>query len=346
LAGGATSLIGDPGGKDSERPMQTEEVVHKNVAAISNQIKHLLGPDVEFVNNLSWTKNLSVLDFLRDVGKHFSMTTLIQRDYIAKRLGKDGAGISYTEFSYTLLQGYDFLVLHQKYGVDLQLAGSDQWGNCLSGVDLVRRVTGDQVNAFTCPLIIDQSTGKKFGKSEAGAIWLDPAKTTPDQFYQFWLNADDQGVESYLKIFTELDKQQIDQVMGEFRSNPSGRAAQKLLAKEVTTLVHGADLTHLVSLGAAAQFSGKGIIDHSAIKQLQQSLSEVLVSSDSDLINALASSELVSSNSEALRFLKQGGVYLNNQQMTANRQLVAADFIDGFAVLRRGKNNSVLLKAK
>lgn len=344
LAGGATSLIGDPGGKDSERPMQSEAVIRANVAAVSKQIAQLFPEQATMVNNLDWTKNMSVLDFLRDVGKHFSMTPLIQRDYIAKRLGQGGSGISYTEFSYTLLQGYDFLHLNQKYDISLQLAGSDQWGNCLSGVDLVRRVTGHEVNALTCPLIINKSTGKKFGKSEAGAVWLDAAKTSPDQFYQFWLNSDDDGVEGYLKIFTELDKTEVDAVIKEFKANPAGRAAQRKLAYEVTALVHGAGAATKAQQAAAAQFEGKKEIDATSIKTLKASLPVVPVQAKTDLINALASSSLVSSNSEALRFFKQGGIYLNNQQVTSNRPLAEADFIDGYAVLRRGKNNSVLLE--
>src|SRR5256885_1019829 len=217
LAGGATSLIGDPGGKDSERPLQSEETIARNVAHAEEQLKKIFaGHEFSLVNNLDWTKNLTVIDFLRDIGKHFSMTPLVQRDYIAKRLGEGGSGISYTEFSYTLLQGMDYLHLFDKYGVTLQLGGSDQWGNCLSGVELVRKVRGAEAHVITLPLIINKSTGKKFGKSEAGAIWLDAEKTAPYQFYQFWLNADDESAERYLKIFTELDKPKIEQVMRDF----------------------------------------------------------------------------------------------------------------------------------
>ncbi|MEK7153917.1 MAG: tyrosine--tRNA ligase, partial [Patescibacteria group bacterium] len=189
LAGGATSLIGDPGGKDSERPMQTEQTISFNVHKAEEQLNRIFsGHDFKLVNNLDWTKDLKVIDFLRNIGKHFSMTPLVQRDYIAKRIGEDGAGISYSEFSYTLLQGMDYLHLYDEFGVTLQLGGSDQWGNCLSGVELVRKARGAEAHVITLPLIMNKATGKKFGKSEEGAVWLDPERTSPTQFYQFWIN--------------------------------------------------------------------------------------------------------------------------------------------------------------
>ncbi|MCA9337646.1 tyrosine--tRNA ligase, partial [Candidatus Saccharibacteria bacterium] len=260
LAGGATSMIGDPGGKDTERPLQPEDKIEDNVAAVRKQIEKLFGGEVTMVNNLEWFGRMNVLEFLRDVGKHFSMTPLVQRDYIARRIGEGGAGISYTEFSYTLLQGYDYLHLHDTYKVNMQLAGSDQWGNSISGVDLVRRVTGDEVHILTCPLIINEATGKKFGKSEEGAVWLDPARTSVYKFYQFWLNADDEGVETYLKIFTELDKPAIDKVMSEFKSDKSARHAQKVLAYEVTKLVHGKDNAETAKKVSAVLFGGEDFL--------------------------------------------------------------------------------------
>jgi len=214
LAGGATSLVGDPGGKDKEREVQTVETITHNVEMAEIQIKKIFGNDgFKLVNNLDWTKNLSVLDFLRDIGKHFSMTNLVQRDYIAKRIGESGSGISFSEFSYTLLQGMDYLHLYDKYQVTLQLGGSDQWGNCLSGVDLIRRARSAEVHALTLPLVINKATGKKFGKSEEGAVWLDDSKTSVFKFYQFWINVDDEGVESYLEVFTELGKTEIEEIM-------------------------------------------------------------------------------------------------------------------------------------
>jgi len=242
LAGGSTSLIGDPGGKDKERPLQDEKTVAYNILRAEAQIKHILGSHgYKLVNNLDWTKDLKVIPFLRDIGKHFSMTPLIQRDYIATRLGETGTGISYAEFSYTILQGYDYLHLYDTEKVTLQLGGSDQWGNCLSGVELIRRARGAEVDVITQNLVINKATGKKFGKSEEGAVWLDANKTSVFQFYQFWLNVDDGSVEGYLKIYTELDKAAIDQIMKEFMTNRAERRAQKVLAYEVTKLVHGTD---------------------------------------------------------------------------------------------------------
>ncbi len=333
LAGGATSLIGDPGGKDSERVLQSETNIEINVKSVQKQIEKLFGGKIHMVNNLSWLKDFKVLDFLRDVGKHFSMTALVQRDFIATRMGKDGAGISYTEFSYTLLQGYDFLYLHKNHGVDLQLAGSDQWGNCLSGVDLVRKVTGDSVEALTMPLIIDKKTGKKFGKSEAGAIWLDPAKTSPEDFYQFWVNSDDEGVSGYLKIFTELDEDEIGKVMSEFEKNKPGRLAQKTLAYEVTKLVHGQ---------AAADESK----EHGEKLQTSSKLSSSgTVSKGDEIVDTLVKYSLASSKSEARQLLQAGGIYINNEQVQKTK-FEETDFVDGRLMLRRGKTlrNTVMLK--
>ena len=258
VAGGSTSLVGDPGGKDSERPLQSEETIADNVKKSEEQLKKVFtGYDFKLVNNLDWTKDIKVLDFLRDYGKHFSMTNLVQRDFIAKRLGAEGSGISYAEFSYTILQGLDYLYLYDTYGCTLQLGGADQWGNCLSGVELIRRLRNAQVDVFTLPLVIDKSTGRKFGKSEGGAVWLDESKTSVYKFYQFWLNADDEGVEGYLKVFTELDKDQIDAVIAEFKQDPALRAAQKALAYEVTKMVHGQDRADSIKRISEVLFGGR-----------------------------------------------------------------------------------------
>lgn len=347
LAGGATSLIGDPGGKDSERPMQSIEVVEHNVAAVKKQIEQLVGSETTMVNNLDWFKDMDVLSFLRDVGKHFSMTPLVQRDYIARRIGEGGDGISYTEFSYTLLQGYDFLHLNQEHGVELQLAGSDQWGNSLSGVELVRRVVGKEVHVLTCPLVINKATGKKFGKSEEGAVWLDPVKTSPYQFYQFWLNSDDEGVEGYLKVFTELDKPQIDHVMGEFNQDKAGRKAQKTLAYEVTALVHGKTVADSIVRVSQALF---GNADYSQLTtedfdHLATELPLVQAKEGDDLTALLVKATLASSNSDARRFLEQGAVYINGTQLADRQSLNAEDFLgSGYMVVRRGKNSNAIVK--
>lgn len=336
LAGGATSLIGDPGGKDKERPLQSEETVESNVASVSKQVKHLL--NIDMANNLSWFKEMNVLHFLRDVGKHFSMTPLVQRDYIAARMGEGGSGISYTEFSYTLLQGYDFLHLHEKHGVNLQLAGSDQWGNCLSGVELVRRVKGAEVHALTMPLIINEVTGVKFGKSEEGAVWLDPAKTSPTQFYQFWINTDDSGVESYLKIFTELYPEDIVDIMERHNKDPRQREAQRRLAEEVTAIVHGKDETKKAQAVTDVLTGRTDIwsISHTAITTMRKELPSIKVKDGASTVKVLVKTGLASSNTEARRLLSENGIYINNQAIP-KETLDENDFREGRLLLRRGK---------
>lgn len=339
LAGGATSLIGDPGGKDKERPLQDEKTVASNVAKAKSQIEKIFsGQDFKLVNNLDWFKDIRLLDFLRDTGKHFSMTPLVQRDYIAKRIGEGGAGITYTEFSYTLLQGYDFLKLYKDHGVTLQLAGSDQWGNSLSGVDLVRRVEGKEVHVITMPLIINKSTGVKFGKSEDGAIWLDEQKTSPYKFYQFWLNVDDQGVEDYLKIYTELDKAEIDKIITEFSKDKSSRIAQKRLAEEVTKIVHGEQRANSVRKVTEVLFG-----DNSNINQLDQDEINLLAKeipeiSFGTLSDRLVEKELLDSKGEFRRLLESGAVSINGQKIGEDVE------IKEVSLIKKGKNTFILVR--
>jgi tyrosyl-tRNA synthetase len=343
LAGGATSLIGDPGGKDKERVLQDDETISRNVKKAQLQLAQIFrGHEFLMVNNLDWTRDMSVLDFLRDIGKHFSMTSLVQRDYIAQRIGEGGSGISYTEFSYTLLQGMDYLHLYDKYGVTLQLGGSDQWGNCLSGVDLVRRVRGAETHVITLPLVIDKSTGRKFGKSEEGTIWLDPTKTSVYRFYQFWLNIDDSGVEDYLKIYTELDKQEIDRIMIEFRKRPSGRLAQQRLADEVTKIVHGSERAAAVRRVTEVLFGAAAYDDLTAddYKMLQQELP--VAEATGDFIADLMAVKLAGSRSEARRLILDGAVAVQGRRLSAG---------DGYpnrntVVVKRGKNKFAILVNK
>ena len=244
LAGGATSLIGDPGGKNEERELIEPAAVAENVEKAVKQFKAVFAgfeDQITYVNNLDWYKDFKLLDFLRDVGKNFSMTPLVQRDFIASRLGEGGSGISYAEFSYTLLQGYDYLRLFEDYGCNLQIGGSDQWGNCLSGVDLIRRKHQKAVHALTLPLIVDKATGRKFGKSETGAVWLEALMTHPSDFYQFWLNVSDEDALKHLKVFTPLSREEIEAATEEASSKPKERPAQKKLAESVTRLTHGED---------------------------------------------------------------------------------------------------------
>lgn len=349
LAGGATSLIGDPGGKDAERPMQDEKTVAHNVEMAEIQLKRIFkGQEFTLVNNLDWTKGMTVIEFLRDVGKYFSMTPLVQRDYIASRMGEKGSGISYTEFSYTLLQGYDFLHLYKKHGVNLQLSGSDQWGNCISGVDLVRKVTGDEVHAFTMPLVINKTTGKKFGKSEEGAVWLDENRTSVYKFYQFWLNIDDDGVGDYLKIYTELDKPKIALIMSEFEARKHERLAQKTLAYEVTRIVHGKDKADSVKRATEALFGGK---DYSKLSQNDMTMLKAELPGTSakvgktSLLEVLVNSGLAQSNSEARRYVSDKAVYINGQQISADQDsFEATDVIHGHAIIRRGKNSNAIVQ--
>jgi len=242
LVGGATGLIGDPDGKNQERDLKTREEVESNKNAIVSQYKTVFeGLDFEVVDNNEWFSHINYVDFLRDYGKHFSMTQLLDRDFVKSRIGEGGSGISYAEFSYSLIQGYDFLHLFREKGVTLQVSGADQWGNSLAGVELIRKIENKSADVYTTPIIINKSTGQKFGKSEAGAVWLDEKKTSVYQFYQFWLNVDDDGVIDYLKIYTLLSREQIDRLGVESVNNPSERAAQKALAYEVAKLVHGSE---------------------------------------------------------------------------------------------------------
>ncbi len=341
LAGGATSLIGDPGGKDSERQLQSAEAIAGNVKKVQEQIEKLFGGKIQIVNNLDWFSKMNVLEFLRDVGKHFSMTSLVQRDYIAKRMGEGGAGISYAEFSYTLLQGYDFLRLHEDHGATLQLAGADQWGNSLSGVDLVRRVTGKEVNALTCPLVVNKATGKKFGKSEDGAVWLDSTKTSVYKFYQFWLNVDDEGVENYLKIFTELDKPEVEGVMKAFEENRGQRQAQKTLAYEVTKLVHGQSQADSVKRASEVLFGDENFLNlnDAEVQVLREELP--VVEGEDTIMRTLVKAGLASSNSEATRFVSSGAISINGEKVTPEEK---AQPPKGVNLFQRGKNNFAIVE--
>ncbi len=339
LAGGATSLIGDPGGKDSERVLQNEETIRNNVAAAAEQLQRVFRDDsFTLVNNLDWTKDMSVLEFLRDVGKHFGMSTLVQRDYIQKRIGEGGSGMSYTEFSYTLLQGYDFLHLFREYGCTLQLAGSDQWGNGLSGVDLIRKATGEETHVFTLPLIINKATGKKFGKSEDGAVWLDAEKTSPYKFYQFWLNADDEGVGGYIKVYTLIGKDEFDELMAIFAENPSERAAQKYLAYEVTKLVHGETKAESTKKVTEVLFGGAEIASLGT-DEIDMLAAEIpTVPAGKMVVEALVETGIATSNGEARRLIDGGAISVNGEKIAEDRTVAATSLI------KKGKNSFVLVR--
>lgn len=338
LVGGATGLIGDPDGKKDERNLKTLEEIDRNKQAIAAQYRQIFsGYDFELVDNYDWFKDMNYLEFLREVGKHVPMRQMMAREFVQARLSEHGAGISYAEFSYVLIQAYDFLYLYENHGVTLQVCGSDQWGNSIAGVDLIRRKTGGEAHVYSAPLIVNKVTGEKFGKSESGAVWLDPAKTTPTQFYQFWINVDDAGVEDYLKIFTELDKPAIDDVMDKQRQDPGSRVAQHTLAREVTKLVHGPEETEMAET-VTAFMTGKRPIGE-ADKELvviRQEIAHVKSETGGSIVNALIEAGLASSNTEARRLLKSNAIAVNGRKID-RENFTADDFQSGRLLLRRGK---------
>jgi tyrosyl-tRNA synthetase len=338
LVGGATGLIGDPDGKKQERNLQSLEQVEHNKQAIAAQYRQVFaGQDFEIVDNYDWFKGIGYLQFLRDVGKHVPMRQMLGREFVQSRLGDEGDGISYAEFSYSLIQGYDFLHLFREKGVTLQVAGADQWGNSIAGVELVRRIEGAESHVWTGPLVVNKATGVKFGKSEAGAIWLDPTKTTPTQFYQFWVNSDDAGVETYLKIYTMLPKEEIEDLMRQHRQNPGARLAQVKLAVEVTRLVHGEEQL-AIAHDVTAYLTGADVGDAegAALEALRKEIPAVRAKSDGSTLEALVASNLASSNTEARRLLKENAVSINGQKMQ-REQFEPEDFHNGRLLLRRGK---------
>jgi tyrosyl-tRNA synthetase len=348
VMGGGTSLVGDPGGKTEERQLMSRETVENNITSIKQQVTTLFsGQDFKLVDNYDWLSKLNYLEFLRDVGKHFSMTELMQREFVTERMGEGGSGISYAEFSYSLVQGYDFWHLLKQHGVVMQIGGSDQWGNLLSGVALIRKKEGKEgkeAQALSMPLVINKTTGEKFGKSAAGAIWLDAEKTSPTQFYQFWINVDDESAESYLKVFTELSKEEIDGTIGEFKKNKAERLAQKTLAFEVTKLVHGdqaANDAETASKELKGQLGFSGELSTVLIKEMPKD------EAFRELAEVLVNAGLAESKSEARRLLESGGIYINNEQST-KQQLEESDFNDNQVRLRRGKTlqNTVIIRLK
>lgn len=339
LVGGATGLIGDPDGKADERSIKPMTEIQHNKEAIIKEYRNLFsGVDLKIVDNYDWFKGMTYLDFLRDVGKHVPMSQMLAREFVQTRLGENGSGISYAEFSYVLIQAYDFLVLNDRYGVSLQVCGSDQWGNSIAGVELIRRKTGKEAHVYSVPLIVNKATGKKFGKSEEGAIWLNPAKTTPTTFYQFWINADDAGVEDYLKVYTELDPSSVSAIMQEQLQNPEKRPAQKLLAHEVTKLVHGSVQTQ------AAEAVTEVLVDNSRIAEISDEVAAVLraevssatTNSGGTIVDALVAAGLAVSKTDARRLLQSNAISINGQKVSRDN-FIPEDFINGRLLIRRGK---------
>jgi len=348
LVGGATGLIGDPDGKTQERDLKTNEEIDKNVQGIKRQYEQVFsGQDLKLVNNYDWFKDFGYLSFLREIGKHVPMRQMLGREFVQSRLGEDGAGISYAEFSYSLIQGYDFLHLFKEHGATLQVCGADQWGNCIAGVELIRRISGGEAHIFSAPLVINKATGVKFGKSEEGAVWLDPALTSPYKFYQFWLNADDESVKDYLKLYTMLSKDEYVQLIQEFEADKSARKAQKVLAYEVTKIVHGEARAQRVQKISEVLF-GNG--EYSELKkedfiELGEELGMFEAHEGVDLAGSLVEAGLATSKGEARRFLDSNAVYINGSQIPLSKITIDSDdAINGFVVLRRGKNAQVIIK--
>jgi tyrosyl-tRNA synthetase len=357
LVGGGTGLIGDPSGKSQERQLLAFEQAEANAEGIRKQLERFLdfgsGPNAaRMANNVDWLRPIGFLDFLRDVGKHFTVNYMMAKESVKRRIGGD-EGISFTEFSYQLLQAYDYLVLHQRFNCSLQMGGSDQWGNITAGCDLVRKVTGARVHGLVWPLMTT-SAGTKFGKTEQGTIWLDATLTSPFRFYQFWLNTDDCDVIKYLRFFTWLDRPTLDALEAAVASRPGDREAQRTLAREVTTLVHGAAETAAAERASAVLF-GSSLADATAeeILTVFDDVPSLDVQRDA-LVDGVGTAELVvnaglaKSKGEAARLVKQGGLYINDQRVTDERGAVTiAHAIDGrVIVLRKGQRERRIVRVR
>lgn len=359
LAGGATGSIGDPSGKTQERQLLTREVLEHNIRRIKEQLKRLLDFEVaanpaRLLDNATWTAPVSYLDFLRDIGKHFSVNQMVAKESVRARMEDREAGISYTEFSYMLLQAFDFYVLCREHNCELQIGGSDQWGNITAGIELTRKKLGRTVFGLTLPLITN-ADGSKFGKTVAGAIWLDPSRTSVYKFYQFWIRTDDRDIVRYLKFFTFLSQEEITGLEEQHTGNPGARAAHKALAKAVTDLVHGAEATGEAMRASEILFGGElagvsertfnEIVGEVPTKELSR---DQLNDSGLPLVEVLVHSGLSLSKGQARKDIEGGGVYLNNlREPNSQRGITCTDLLFGkHLLLRKGKRNYAVLTAK
>ena len=336
LVGGGTGMIGDMRDTEERNLLPYEEIEH-NKQALKSQVSRIFAErDFTLVDNADWLAELELLPFLRDIGKNFNMADLVSREFFKARIN-NGKGLSFAEFTYTLLQGYDFWHLFNQYGVNLQIGGSDQWGNLLSGVDLIRKKENAEVYAMTAPLLINKSTGRKFGKSEGGAVWLDENKTSVYKFYQFWLNVDDESAIEYMKIFTMLDRDTIEAIAENHAVNPGARSAQKVLAREVTDIVHGSVRRESVERVNEVLFGG-GDFKKLSDDDLGALAEEIpCVDAGVDVIEALVESGAVGSNGEAKRLLKSGAISLNGEKLAENK------VVNDTSLLKKGKNTFVLI---
>lgn len=358
LAGGATGMIGDPSGKSKERQLLSREVLEKNVDGIQRQMEQFLdftGPAAaRLVNNLDWMSGFSLIDFLRDVGKNFPVNVMLAKDSVKSRLGREDTSISYTEFSYMLLQAYDFVHLNQKFGCELQLGGSDQWGNITAGIDLARRMHGVQLYGLTCPLLT-KSDGTKMGKTEEGAVWLSAEKTSPYQFYQYWINVDDDDAGMCLRFLTDLNEEEVRELDELRRSDPGGNASQKRLAVELTQLVHGNSGLERAERATKIFFGEtiKGYTDATLAEIFPHvpscEVPRARIEGDGyPLVDAFVESGLATSKGEARRTIQEGGAYVNNERREDVKSKLFAEHLasESVIVLRRGKKKYALVRLK
>jgi tyrosyl-tRNA synthetase len=353
IVGGGTGLIGDPSGKAQERALLTREQVQEHLEGLRAQLARFLDFDARpnparIVNNADWLATIDLMTFLRDIGKHFTVNWMLAKESVKRRVESED-GISFTEFSYLLLQAYDFLVLHDRYGCTLQMGGSDQWGNITAGCDLIRKLRGAKANALVMPLVTT-SAGVKFGKTEAGAVWLDPQRTSPFHFYQFWLNTDDRDVVRYLKFFTFLTREAVDDLARATSESPERRDAQRALAREVTALVHGPEHVERAERAAAVLFSetlsAADVDDVLMVFADAPSTELALPDGGMSVVEMLAAVKLAASRSEATRLVRSGGVYVNNVRATDEKaRLSRSDAIGGRVfLLRKGRRDQHVVK--
>ena len=345
LIGGGTALIGDPSGRDAERELATTEVVSARAKKMEENIKRLTVGDIQFVNNYDWLSKLSAVEFLRDVGKYFTVNNLIKKDAISARLNSEN-GISYTEFSYGLLQSYDFYHLHKNFGVDLQIGGSDQWGNITGGIDYVRRMTGDTVYGLTMQLVVDKATGKKFGKSMGNAVWLDAELASPYALYQFWYNTDDESVIDYLKLFTFLPLETIGEIEKTHAEAPEKRIAQQRLADEVVTFVHGEGACSGAKKVTEVLF-GKALLatlTQTEIELLSNHAPKSQVKEGTSLVDVLIETGLATSKREARTFIVSKAVSINETIIDDAEAVVTEAGYGKLAIVRKGKKSRVLIE--
>ncbi len=350
LVGGGTGMIGDPR-EVGERSLLDAKTLERNKRALRSQLQKVVGKKIEMVDNATWLGKLKVIDFLRDTGKHFSVNELVRRDLIKRRLDTPDETISFTEFSYSLLQGYDFLTLFKKKGIEVQVGGADQWTNMLSGVELVRKVLAKEAYCFTCPLVTD-AAGKKFGKSEGTPVWLDPKKTSPFKFYQFWINLPDQGLETYLKLYTTLPLPEIAALLETHTKDPAARTAQETLARMVTELVHGPAAAAQAAAATDALFGGREFasLSREEIAVILGEVATVRVPKTEvvrPVVDVLTEGSLATSKSDARRLIEAKGITLNGETITdAARMLSLSDFTNGMALFRKGRREVLVLALK